>query len=197
MRPHFKPFFSSLRPLVARSRSGGISQAASHSALLFLILIDLDLFLCLAAMKKREVPRDWKKKILSASPRSNSHTPKLGPLYKIYCLKLSRNKKFTRPGCFNALRWIIKKYAFPDNGEGNFNTFGCKFIEETRWHIFVRGLYMTLSCSLISLCKEMVKYSSSVSHWIGLNVKHREWAGSFFKKQRPVQMGHVLIWVPR
>lgn len=101
-------------------------------------------------------------KILSASPRSNSHTPKLGPLYKIYCLKLSRNKKFKRPGCFNALRWIIKKYAFPDNGEGNFNTFGCKFIEETLWHIFVWRLYMTLSCILISLCKEMVKYSSGV-----------------------------------
>lgn len=59
-------------------------------------------------------------KILSASPCSNSHTPKLGPLYKIYCLKLSRNKKFKRPGCFNDLRWIIKKYAFPDNGEGTF-----------------------------------------------------------------------------
>lgn len=134
-------------------------------------------------------------KILSASPCSNSHTPKLGPLYKIYCLKLSRNKKFKRPGCFNALQWIIKKYAFLDNGEGNFNTFGCKFTEKTLWHIFVWGLYMTLSCILISLCKEMVKYSSSVSHWVWLNVKHREWAGSLFKKQKPVQMGHVLIWV--
>ena len=50
--------------------------SASHSALLFLILIDLDLFLCFAVMKKREVPRDWK--TLSASPCSNSHTPKTG-----------------------------------------------------------------------------------------------------------------------
>lgn len=77
-------------------------------------------------------------KILSASPWSNSHTPKLGPLYKIHCLKLSRNKKFKRPGCFNASRWIIKKYAFWDNGEGDFNTFGCKPVEETLWrYIFV------------------------------------------------------------
>lgn len=121
-------------------------------------------------------------KILSASPCSNSHTLKLGPLYKIYCLKLSRNKKFKRPGCFNALQWIIKKYAFPDNGERNFNTFGCKFTEETLWHIFVWSLYMTLSCILISLCKEIVKYSSSVSHWVCLYVKYREWAGSLYKK---------------
>lgn len=129
---------------------------------LFLILIDLDLFLCFAVMKKWEVPRDWK--ILSASPHSNSHTPKLGPLYKIYCLKLSRNKKFKRPGCFNALQWIIKKCAIPDNGEGNFNTFGCKFTEETLWHIFVWRSYTTLSCIRISVSKEMVKYSSGVSH---------------------------------
>lgn len=105
-------------------------------------------------------------KILSASPCSNSPTPKLGPLYKIYCLKLSRNKNFKRPGCFNASRWIIKKYAFPDNGEENVNTFGCKPIEETHRHIFVWGLYMSLSCILISVCKETVKYSYSISHWL-------------------------------
>lgn len=145
-----------------RQAGGGDSIRGQPRLFLFLILIDLDLFLCFAVMKKWEVPRDWK--ILSASPRSNSHTPKLGPLYKIYCLKLSRNKKFKRPGCFNALQWIIKKCAIPDNGEGNFNTFGCKFTEETLWHIFVWRSYMTLSCILISVSKEMVKYSSGVSH---------------------------------
>lgn len=113
-------------------------------------------------MKKWEEPRDGK--FLSALPCSNSHTPKLGPLYKSYCLKLSRNKKFKRPGCFNALQWIIKKCAIPDNGEGSFNTFGCKFTEETLWHIFVRHSYTTLSCILISVSKEMVKYSFGVSH---------------------------------
>lgn len=121
-------------------------------------------------------------KILSASPCSNSHTTKLGPLYKIHCLKLCRNKKFKRPGCFNGFRWIIKKYAFPDNGEENFNTLGCKVIEETLWHIFVWSLYMGLSCSLISLCK----YSSSTKF-----ILNTEW---LFQKQKPVQMGHVLIW---
>lgn len=56
---------------------------------------------------------------------------------------------------------------------GIFNTSGCKFIEETLWHIFVWGLYM--SCILISQCKERVKYSSGVSsHWLGLNVERRE-----------------------
>lgn len=136
-------------------------------------------------------------KILSASPRSNSHNPKLGPLYKVYCLKLSRNKKFKRPGCFNALQWIIKKYAFPDNGEGNFNTFGCKFIEETLWHIFVWGLYMTLSCILISLCKEMVKYSSghfALSFSFMLDIENEQ--DHFLKKQKTCTNGTCAHWGP-
>lgn len=77
VRLHFKPFFSSLRHLVADLGVGGLSQAASHSALLFLILIDLDLFLCLAAMKKREVPRDWKKNPVSFALQQFPH-PKTG-----------------------------------------------------------------------------------------------------------------------
>lgn len=35
---------------------------------------------------------------------------------------------------------------------------------KTLWHIFVRRPYTTLSCILISVSKEMVKYSSGVSH---------------------------------
>lgn len=172
------------------------------------ILIDLDLFLCFSVMKKWEVPRDWK--ILSASPRSNSHTPKLGPLYKIYCLKLSRNKKFKRPGCFNALQWIIKKCAIPDNGEGNFNTFGCKFTEETLWYIFVWHSYTNLSCILISVSKDMVKYSSGVSHpesGLMLNTENErhhflknrnlyKWdtcsSGSCAKTQQRVALGNLI-----
>lgn len=145
-----------------RRARGDDSISGQPQLFSFLILIDLDLFFCFAVMKKWEVPRDWK--ILSALARSNSHTPKLGPFYKIYCLKLSKNKKFKRPGCFNALQWIIKKCAIPDNGEGNFNTFGCKFTEETHWHIFAWRSYTTLSCIFISVSKEMVKYSSCVSH---------------------------------
>lgn len=191
-------FLQDLSPSCALWRQAaavGDSVSGQPQLFFFLILIDLDLFLCFAVMKKWEVPRDCK--ILSASPRSNSHTPKLGPLYKIYCLKLSRNKKFKRPGCFNALQWIIKKCAIPDNGEGNFNTFGCKFTEETLWHIFVLRSYMTLSCILISVSKEMVKYSSGVSHpESGLMLNTENERHHFLKNRNLYKWDIALIWAP-
>lgn len=112
-------------------------------------------------MKQPEEPGDWKS--CQLRPAAIPLPPKTGsPLTRttVWSWAEIKNSK-DLGGCVNALRWIIKKSAFPDNGEGYLSTTLCKSTGGTLlYFVCVELVRDFVSFPFISPSKERLEYSS-------------------------------------